>query len=605
MTTMKKDGKRQATDSSKPKAKKNRSNDAQSSSSEDDSSPVLVQYIDYKHGDKSIPNIPLNPDLDTLLYPMKGSTFLKQSLRQRAVHITCQNGFDEIHACTRVAEICREMYNLDARSILRETSSDNIFLWLRRRHDDDNASTSNKPKKNDRKVTGSKEDLIQSVEISDVETAIALHKTAGHATYCRAPPKVEQSLVSSLLRATGLGCGQYDPSGESVISLARGEVETFISTPGHITNWHYDFQENFTIQLSGIKRWTIQQGTIRDPIRGCTPHYAAPEAVESQLKAAHLFDRKFRFGHPEAGVNATGKVVSIDVKPGDVFYFPAGMWHKVETIVPGVSINVSLMASNYATVVGQAMQHLLLRFPQWRQPVLHNSATNMVQDLNGLLKELPTFLQQLSNAESIIPPVLQHAPLFRGIHDDNSDDEDTEALDGEGQEREEGGSDDDHEDAEEPTGANEDEEISNEEDEVINPREFAERYSDDWDVGFEEGAEVVFQRNPLAVLHRMDEMTDFYSIGKTGRGSEGSHNVFVLNVNYAGNDMHQSAVRVIFYDSDEQFVNRLYTELEGVSTGEGPTKALPSQEIQLIVSPQDWHVAKFLIYHGYVSGRQT
>ena len=331
-------------------------------------SPVVVQYIDYgnQQNKESVPSISLHPDLDSLLYPLKANVFLKNHFRQQAVHVTCQKEWNDIHATTRVAQLCQEMCHLNVESLLRETSSDNVFVWLRRQsHDQKSKSGNNGVNNNNNNIQKNQEkDLIQSIEVSDVDTAIALYKIGGHATYCRAPPKVEQSLVSSLLRATGLGCGQYDPSGESMISLGRGEVEAFVSTPDHITNWHYDFQENFTIQLSGIKRWTIQQGMIRDPIRGCTPHYASPEAVESQLKAAHLFDRKFQFGYPKTGTTASGQVVSIDVKPGDVFYFPAGMWHKVETIEPGVSINVSLMATNYATVVSQAIQHILHKIPQ-------------------------------------------------------------------------------------------------------------------------------------------------------------------------------------------------------------------------------------------------
>jgi hypothetical protein len=591
---MKKSAKRQATESSKPKPKKTRSdeNDAPPNIPLEDS-PVSVHYIDYKNNEDSVPSIPLNPDLDTLLYPMTASTFLEHSLRQRAVHITCQKGFEEVHGTTRVAELLPEMCHLNARSILQETSSDTIFLWLRRRQDEESTAAAS----NNKATSNSKEDLIQSVEISDVETAIALHKTAGHATYCRAPPKVEQSLVSSLLRATGLGCGQYDPSGESMVSMARGEVETFISSPGHVTNWHFDFQENFTIQLSGIKRWTIQQGTIRDPIRGCTPHYAAPEAVESQLKAAHLFDRKFRFGHPETGVNALGKVVSIDVKPGDVFYFPAGMWHKVETIVPGVSINVSLMANNYATVVSQAIQQFLLQYPQWRKPVLQNSASNMVQDLNKLLKELPTRLQQLSNAESIIPPALQYAPIFHAIDDGDIDEEST--TDPEihnAQETGDNGSDDEDGEVESTGGDDEEgaadgteEDIVAEENEVMDPREFD--YPVGWDIGFKAGTKTFLQRNPLAILHRMDEISSFYRNGREGSDSETLHDIFVLNVNFVGNEMHQSAVRVIFCDSEEGFVNRLYSELEGST----------ARETELVVSPQELPFVKFLIYYGYIS----
>ena len=115
----------------------------------------------------------------------------------------------------------------------------------------------------------------------------ALHRSGSHAAYCRAPPLLEQHLVGNVLRATGLGGGHYHPPhGETVTlggntTLGRGEVELFISAAAspdtskeqgkHTTGWHTDFQENFTIQLSGIKRWTLRRGRIRHPLRATTP----------------------------------------------------------------------------------------------------------------------------------------------------------------------------------------------------------------------------------------------------------------------------------------------------------------------------------------------
>ena len=90
-----------------------------------------------------------------------------------------------------------------------------------------------------------------------------------------------------MLRDVGLGCGQYDPTGERLSTLGRGEVETFIGTKGHLTDWHTDFQENFTIQLSGRKKWTLKQGTVKHPLRGTTPHYrSSSDVIENQIKAA-------------------------------------------------------------------------------------------------------------------------------------------------------------------------------------------------------------------------------------------------------------------------------------------------------------------------------
>lgn len=596
-------------ESKKPrKADSQDCNDASNTRQDDhkDTEKVVIQRFIQYNDDQTVPSISLTPDLDTLLYPIKGSYFLEHCLRQRAVHITCQPGKEQDHSAARIQQICHEMFDLDPRQILQETSSDNIFLWL---HNKNSSSNSRQQK--------TSQGLIQSVEISDVDTAIALHQTGGHATYCRAPPKVEQNLVSSLLRATGLGCGQYDPSGESLTTLGRGEVETFISTTRHhVTNWHYDFQENFTIQLSGIKRWTLQQGTISDPIRGCTPHYAAPEAVESQLKAAHLHTRSFEFGHPTTNVNATGKVVSVDVKPGDVFYFPAGMWHKVETIEPGVSINVSLMTTNYATVVGQAIQHYLLQFPQWRTPIMNhghsiNNGTatstngNVMQHLNSLLKELPTTLQGFSRGEFVIPPVLQYPPKFQAFDQDFEEEEDSEheqntnnkgtSEDDDNNEKEidDSESDGNQQSDDSDYSTNSQDEMDNDDidDNIVNPLEF-DNYPIEWNVEIPTKGQLeeLLQRNPIATLHRMDEISGFYN--QHTNHDDFANRTFVLNVNYAGNEMHQSAVRVVFLDSSPSgCVQKIYEFFEKKKQQEKP----------LNMTREDVPFVKFLIFHGYLT----
>jgi hypothetical protein len=557
-----------------PKRRRKDDDSASSSAPANYSSVVLIHRQSYAESEKEDPPpaLTLNSDLGDFIHPMTNKSFLENCFRKRAVHVTCEQGQEETHLQRRVASLREEMCNLDAETILRETSSDNIFLWLQQKRVV--AATKDTTSNNNN------QNLIQSIEVSDVKSAIALHLTAGHATYCRAPPKVEQCLVSNLLRGTGLGCGQYDPSGESMVAMGRGEVETFISTDGHVTNWHFDFQENFTIQLSGIKRWTLQQGTLKDPIRGCTPHYASPESVESQLKVAHLCDRKFRFGYPEKGVNATGDRVTIDVKPGDVLYFPAGMWHMVETIEPGVSINVSLMASNYATVTCQALQHFLLKDEKWREPVLNNETTNVVENLKQLLKELPDQIRELERegrgAEAILPPVLQYPPKFEM----GNEDEAWETVD----EREDNDEDDDdnideHEEEEKEEHGqygSDDDETSND---ILDPMDFDE-YPKEWDF---HTCTTKLTRNPLACLTRLDEVSSFYE-GKKPR----DESLFVLNFNYAGNEMHQSTVRKVFRVKDVGLANLLF-ELE----------RHPTVQVDLHQGKESCNLAKFLVFHGY------
>jgi hypothetical protein len=115
-----------------------------------------------------------------------------------------------------VRDLCSEhLFDLDIRRIFEETSSDCVFLWLR-------PPDPGGP--------------LNSVEVSDPNVAYKLHISGNHPSYCQAPPELERMLVSSLLRSTGLGGGNYkSPHGDGdaalggmSITLGRGEVDLFV-----------------------------------------------------------------------------------------------------------------------------------------------------------------------------------------------------------------------------------------------------------------------------------------------------------------------------------------------------------------------------------------
>jgi len=484
----------------------------------DSEKPVIVLE---NQGEFRALNISSETLFTDMIHPIPKEAFMEHFFRNRALHISDPRGAE------RIQSIIAAMDNLNPSSILQETSSDNVFVWIL-----------------DKQLR-----KIQSIEIDNVETAIALH-TAGHATYCRAPPQVEQPMVANMLRGTGMGCGNYDPSGNSSIAMGRGEVEVFMGTSQHTTDWHYDFQENFTLQLSGVKKWTLQQGTVQHPLRGCTPHYKAPGVVESQLKAAHLADSKFQFGTPQVGVNAIGEAMEVVVQPGDMLYFPAGMWHKVETVEPGVSINVSLMATNYAALVSQALHHYLLTKDEWRESVVSGqtgvNGGTALDNMQELLRQLPSEIEKLVDAnfaEQILPPIVRDPPKLELV-EDNDEEQVEEEEDNDSDEAGTG-----HVLAEisengETIQENVDVTMMDEEEqdsEVVDVNDFE---TDERPAHNCPGKLVV---NSLSSLMRMSDITSFYS------GSEIENEMtplYVLNINYAGNEMHESTVRVVFADSN-------------------------------------------------------
>jgi len=49
----------------------------------------------------------------------------------------------------------------------------------------------------------------------------------------------------------------------------------------------------------------------------------------------------------------------VSLTAGSVLYFPAGMWHRVEATEDSISINISMMPSTWADVVGDALKQLM------------------------------------------------------------------------------------------------------------------------------------------------------------------------------------------------------------------------------------------------------
>jgi hypothetical protein len=582
----------------KGKSKKNSSKRRRKNDSAPSTDSIASNDIIYPVETKELPvlldgsqlRITLNPTLyDFFGGVVSPEQFLTTYFRQRALHIDCTDKWRK----HRTFFLRRAMFNLNPQGILSETSSDSIFVWLK--------------EKREKSVNGSngkferKDSLIRSIEVADAETALALH-FVGHSTYCRAPPSVEQHLVASLLRETGLGCGHYDRSGESNICLGRGEVETFISASGHVTNWHFDFQENFTIQLSGIKKWTLVEGTIVDPLRGCTPHYNSPEVVESQLKAAYLNDKKFVFGKPTPGVNAKGQERAVILKPGDVLYFPAGMWHKVETIESGVSINVSLMATNYAETICRAICQYLSQDARFRQPIINNKVMSATNQLQELLRDLPATIQQLckpngEGANDILPPLLQFPPSSCAFQEEemdileNDDSDEDESNDVEEGDNYDGAAEREDDNYDVPSDVSQDSTHLNE-DETIDPATFL-GYPPTWHFTLEMGSCAQLYKNPLSALHKLEELTSYYSDRDVQEEQESG--VFVLNVNYGGNESHESAIRVQFRDNRDQMVLRLWN-LERTKPSDAKTDLLD----ECVITEDNHHMISFLVFHGYI-----
>jgi hypothetical protein len=250
------------------------------------------------------------------------------------------------------------------------------------------------------------------------------------------------------------------------------------------------------------------------------------------------------------------------------------MWHKVETLTPGVSINVSLMASNYATVTCQALQHLLLQHDDWRETIVNdpNKSDAVVQRLQMLLLQLPLTIQQFCSdfsgtgaAQALLPPMVRHPPRLKldsTEEEEYSGDVEEEQLEEvEGSEEadvisEEAGifqEEKNHETAGDGSREN-NSDVVDVESKIKGMFQATIVDTDTFEAPVEwslprhgDNVIVLLKRNSLAHLVPLQDLTNFYH----PRFSASVRGYWMLNINYGGNEMHESMIRVILKDDGD------------------------------------------------------
>ena len=313
---------------------------------------------------------------------------------------------------------------------------------------------------------------INTARVQDARSATALWE-AGHSVYCRAPENVEKTLVESAVRALGLG---FRVEEAGVKQVVEGEVELFLSHKGHTTPFHFDFQENITLQLQGRKRWRLRKG-VRNPVRGCAPHYQQVEgildpAAEEQLKVHRLRDPGFGFRGPKEEEEEEEMVV--EVEAGDVFYHPAGMWHAVECLEESISINISLDGMTYADLFAGALKQVLWGEGDGRFGAMVSTGAKpeeAAREMSALLLQASQrFAALAAMPEALLPPCALQSQTMA-------------PLEGNGEEEEE-------------------EEEDEEEEEEEEEKEF---YASEFPTALGDLEHVQLRRNPLVSLFRLDD----------------------------------------------------------------------------------------------------
>ena len=204
--------------------------------------------------------------LAALCHPLTPAAFFKKHWRSKCL---------VVHGGRRrmAALIQERLHGLDLQKLLAESPSEEIHVWFGRQS---GGSGGGGDTTNQRGGAGEQATAgahggggNESAKTADRDAAFACHRAGGGSLYFRAPADVAEQLVTALSQQLGLSFGAvYADDG-----APRGEVETFASCAGHVTDWHFDFMENFTLQLSGRKTWRVKPSQVAVPVRGCTPQW--------------------------------------------------------------------------------------------------------------------------------------------------------------------------------------------------------------------------------------------------------------------------------------------------------------------------------------------
>ena len=152
---------------------------------------------------------------------------------------------------------------------------------------------------------------------------------------------------------------------------------------------HFDKNENFTVQLTGAKRWQVGE----TPMVACAPDsYTLGSTAITPLLAPLL-----------AGATRPPEQ-TVDLTPGTLLYVPRGTVHYTGAGEPSWSLNLSYCPSTWLDLLLVGLQERLAASPHWRGTVTGAGGDPAARDANclpELLAELRALLDDPAEAEAL------------------------------------------------------------------------------------------------------------------------------------------------------------------------------------------------------------
>jgi 50S ribosomal protein L16 3-hydroxylase len=192
------------------------------------------------------------------------------------------------------------------------------------------------------------------------------------------------------------------------LGAPRGRIlaSIFLTPPSGGATCHFDMHENFTVQLTGGKRWHIGD---RPVVAGPTEGYILGQQLP--LSMSGMGSLKEDTPH------------TVDLKPGSLLYVPRGTWHRTEARVEAGagagerswSLNLSYYRTMWLDLLQEGLKRRLAGSAVWRSTVTglgeecapsaraENIFPSLVAELSAILSD-PREVERLAQ-EFLVPPI--------------------------------------------------------------------------------------------------------------------------------------------------------------------------------------------------------
>lgn len=189
----------------------------------------------------------------------------------------------------------------------------------------------------------------------------------GHTLYGMPNPKK----IPELREVFELG---RDLSRELELSDGDFALGMFASCRGAHTHRHYDYADGITMQLHGIKRWSVGPPTVKLPL-------------EDQYEAANPGTDLYAVSRGPKKSFEPKDMHEVTMRPGSMLYMPRGGWHETWTDEDSTSLDFNFSFSTFwKDYLAELVRNLMAPVEEARLPF--SRGPSFPGRLEGLLEQL-------------------------------------------------------------------------------------------------------------------------------------------------------------------------------------------------------------------------